>query len=77
MLKINEENKFEVKFKEVFERRVGNLVSGKKYEKLEGIAQNWIYNNRGDGLEAILANERMQMIIDMSDFQLKETLKNI
>ena len=77
MLKINEENKFEVKFKEVFERRVGDLAKGEQYEKLEGIAQNWIYGNRGDGLEAILANQKIQMIIDMTDFQLKEALKNI
>ena len=77
MLKIKEENNFEVKFKDAFERRVGDLVKGEQYEKLERIAQNWVYNNRGDGLEAILANQKMQAIIDLSDYQLKEALKNI
>lgn len=78
MLNINKENKFEVQFKESFERRIGsNVRDPQKYKHLEDVAQNWIYTHRGDSLDGIIAHQKMITIIDLSDFQLQQILSNI
>ena len=72
MLEINNRNPFEVKFKECIER----AKSLPNYPKIEKIAQSWIYDNRGSGLDAILANQKMQKCIDLGE-KIVEALRNI
>ena len=72
MLKINNQNKFEFQFKESIER----AKSLPNYPKIEKIAQSWIYDNRGDGLDAILAYQRMQKCIELDEQLLVEALRN-
>lgn len=72
MLNINNNNSFEVKFKEVIEK----TKSLNTYPKIERIAQSWIYDNRGSGLDAIIAQQRMQQCIDLRE-RIVEALRNI
>ena len=73
MLNINEQNYFEVEFKNSIER----VKSLPNYPKIERIAQSWIYDNRGSGLDAILANQKMQKCIDLDKQTFVEAVKNI
>ena len=73
MLNINNQNPFEVKFKWSIER----AKSLPNYPKIEKIAQSWICDNRGSGLDAIMANQRMQKCIDLDEQSFIEALRNI
>ena len=73
MLNINNNNRFEVQFKESIER----AKSLPNYPKIEKIVQSWIYDNRGGGLDAILACQRMQKCIELDEKTLIEALRNI
>lgn len=72
MLDINKNNPFEVRFKESIER----MKALPNYPKIEKIAQSWIYDNHGSGLDAILANQKMQKCIDLGE-KIVEALRNI
>ncbi len=63
MLNINNQNPFEVKFKNTIER----AKSLPNYPKIEKMAQSWVYDNRGSGLDAIIANQRMQQCIELGE----------
>ena len=63
MLEINNRNPFEVKFKECIER--AKFLPN--YPRIEHFAQSWIYDNRGSGLDAIIANQRMQQCIELGE----------
>lgn len=72
MLNINNQNPFEIKFKETIEK----TKSLPNHPKIEKIAQSWIYDNRGSGLDAIIAQQRMQQCIDLGE-RIVEACRNI